>query len=289
MVILARDEDVITAVGEERLQALDREWPQTEVGKRGAKSDSNVVRLHRDWLGPRDELVPFGRSSGRPLDPASAPQPSASDFWGEHSAALQDVLQRAGDGSGSAAPVGDEAGNSLQPDSEADPTIGALQSAGRDPRWRVAVPVALVAIAAMLAFVVATGDSPRPPLTSARHSSQSRLAGQRAKGKPAQIPRKHVPQHRFASRARLHHSALRRPIHSPPAVSSGGARPASPPSAVAYQVRQPGPTAASNYGHREAAATSTPSSAPAAPASSQSEPVGPTGPAAILGPGRCSC
>ena len=58
-------------------------------------SDSNVVRLPRDWLGPRDQLVPFGLSepddpfSASEPDEPSASAPTASDFWGEGSANVQ--------------------------------------------------------------------------------------------------------------------------------------------------------------------------------------------------------
>jgi hypothetical protein len=101
---------------------VEREGPQTEEGATGIPPRDNVVRLPRDWLGPREELVPFGAAanadragrrtprsgpaSGEIDEPASrgideasrgidepAIPPSASDFWGEHSAAIQDVLQ----------------------------------------------------------------------------------------------------------------------------------------------------------------------------------------------------
>jgi hypothetical protein len=60
---------------------------------------TNVVRLPVDWLGPREDLVPFGvRASDLAMDAdvavATDPAPSrAADFWGEGSAALQDALE----------------------------------------------------------------------------------------------------------------------------------------------------------------------------------------------------
>jgi hypothetical protein len=57
------------------------------------------VRLPRDWLGPRDELVPFGpRAESEAPDPpatetGSDAPPSADDFWGERSAAIHGALQ----------------------------------------------------------------------------------------------------------------------------------------------------------------------------------------------------
>jgi hypothetical protein len=70
-------------------------------------SDDNVVRLPRDWLGPRDELVPFGPSAapkppgseseaGAPSSTADDGPPAAvspADFWGEHAAALHDAFE----------------------------------------------------------------------------------------------------------------------------------------------------------------------------------------------------
>ncbi len=77
--------------------------------------DATVVRLPRDWLGPRDQLVPFGPRAHAPagfVDTGSAPAadpprvdtlppspirsdeaPSAADFWSERSDSLHDVLQ----------------------------------------------------------------------------------------------------------------------------------------------------------------------------------------------------
>jgi hypothetical protein len=51
------------------------------------------VRLPRDWLGPREDLVPIG-SSTRFADeePGAERPPTANDFWGETSATLQDTL-----------------------------------------------------------------------------------------------------------------------------------------------------------------------------------------------------
>ncbi len=82
---------------------MEKEGPQSEHGPAGR--ESNVVRLPRDWLGSRDELVPFGPRADRPAsepridshgavpDDRGGDPPSASDFWGEGSAAIQDALQ----------------------------------------------------------------------------------------------------------------------------------------------------------------------------------------------------
>jgi hypothetical protein len=64
-------------------------------GGETAQPADKVVRLPRDWLGPREDLVPFGpgASAPEPESDASAPSPeappTAADFWGERSAAVQ--------------------------------------------------------------------------------------------------------------------------------------------------------------------------------------------------------
>jgi hypothetical protein len=45
--------------------------------RKGSRAESNVVRLPRDWLGPRDELVPFGPSAERRLAEARAREEAA--------------------------------------------------------------------------------------------------------------------------------------------------------------------------------------------------------------------
>lgn len=49
----------------------------TETG-----AEDNVVRLPRDWLGPREELIPFGPAAEGDDDGLATP-PSTHDFWGE--------------------------------------------------------------------------------------------------------------------------------------------------------------------------------------------------------------
>lgn len=46
------------------------------------EAEDNVVRLPRDWLGPREELIPFGPSAEAEDDGLATP-PSTHDFWGE--------------------------------------------------------------------------------------------------------------------------------------------------------------------------------------------------------------
>lgn len=91
------------------------ETDEPDAGGREAPAESNVVRFPRDWLGPLDELVPFGPSARDPRAPAaetaepatdvdgevvdfpkpfSAPGPlRPDDFWGEDSAAIHHALE----------------------------------------------------------------------------------------------------------------------------------------------------------------------------------------------------
>jgi len=75
---------------------------------RETRATENVVWLPRDWLGPRDELVPIGpaaiararaarEAAAGAAGPESVPEPplppTAHDFWGEGAAALHDAIQ----------------------------------------------------------------------------------------------------------------------------------------------------------------------------------------------------
>ena len=77
------------------------EGRQTEAGEGAGDARDTVVRLPRDWLGPREELVPFGpRAASQRADgalPSDESPPSAEDFWGERSAAIHDALQAPAD------------------------------------------------------------------------------------------------------------------------------------------------------------------------------------------------
>ena len=79
------------------------ETDEPDVAATPDTPESNVVRFPRDWLGPLDELVPFGPSAGQRSDAEpddsgvvefKAPTPlRAEDFWGEASAAIHDALE----------------------------------------------------------------------------------------------------------------------------------------------------------------------------------------------------
>jgi hypothetical protein len=87
---------------------VETRGPQDDEAGTETLRESNVIRLPRDWLGPREELVPLGiggdaasfgigpdRESTHPdsTDGPGVDQLEAADFWGEGSAAVQRALE----------------------------------------------------------------------------------------------------------------------------------------------------------------------------------------------------
>ena len=70
---------------------METEGPKTEHGGEEPGTTSNVVPFPRDWLGPREELIPFGSSAGYGVDQA-ATAPGAEAFWGGDSGPMHAVL-----------------------------------------------------------------------------------------------------------------------------------------------------------------------------------------------------
>jgi hypothetical protein len=62
---------------------VDTTETQNRQGSRDKAQQDNVIRLPRDWLGPREDLVPFGPSAYReePEQAKELPR-NADDFWG---------------------------------------------------------------------------------------------------------------------------------------------------------------------------------------------------------------
>ncbi len=52
-----------------------------------------MVRFPGDWIGPDEELIPFGPAADRAAEDNPPTLPSANDFWGEHAAAIHSVLE----------------------------------------------------------------------------------------------------------------------------------------------------------------------------------------------------
>jgi len=120
------------------------EGQKIEAGKAARRSEK-VVRLPRDWLGPRENLVPFGAAIPPAVEPPSADiAPSADAFWGgEHSASVHAAVQP------------------LERSLRADPPPPLPTPEPRPRRRRVvgAAAALAVAVAAALGFLTA-GSSP---------------------------------------------------------------------------------------------------------------------------------
>jgi hypothetical protein len=120
------------------------EGRQIEAGSPPESSDK-VVRLPRDWLGPREDLVPFGPSTPLPFAP--------EDFWGERAAAIHSVVQ---------APAAEPPGDAPADDRPAP---------ARKPRLRhqrLAAAAALAGVAAAGAVALLLGGSPNHVTGGAR-------------------------------------------------------------------------------------------------------------------------
>jgi hypothetical protein len=99
MRILAPAQDDIEEVAGKVSNGVE-DGPHTDGAEETSQSTSKVVRLPRDWLGPHEELVPFGNRAApaeRGGSELSSSPPSAEDFWGERSAAIHDVVQASSD------------------------------------------------------------------------------------------------------------------------------------------------------------------------------------------------
>lgn len=271
-----------------------RDGRHTEAGEQDAQRRGKVVPLPRDWLGPRDELVPFGpRAASLEADlslsgPHQSP-PSPADFWGEQSADLQSALQR---------PVAseDRDGGAAGPQPIRVATIG---------RRAVVGAAAVLAIAAVtLIALVATSLGPsRAPRTAAesklgfaavlsggipsilrldlKRIGEERLAGAEVRRTPHREPAPKPEQNKARP---VHKQSVRT---SPDVVSATA--PATTASSTSYH-----PTSNDTSGARNAGGTHTHSSGPPAVGSSPSRPERPpqapratvsaTGESGALGP-----
>lgn len=145
--------------------------PHSDEGGIGG-TDGNVVRLPRDWLGPRDELIPFGGSRDDELDsaPVSSP-PKADDFWSEGSATVQHAW--------SAPAVADSASLDATADlaSDAPPPHALSRATVAVAVWRRTRLRAVAGVAVATAAVVVVAATVAPP---AHHAPDARLAGEAA-------------------------------------------------------------------------------------------------------------
>lgn len=287
---------------------METEGPQTNEGNGLAPPDATVVQLG-DWIGPRDELVPFGRrprprlperplaqaarprsvpepaSNSAPSNPpataTSEPPPSAEDFWGERAAAIHDALQAPADEWPPAAAAGDDPSRA-ESDARACVSNGGVSG-------RSLAAAACVAILALAGLATAlnplgggasrhgAGGGPRLPLASVLNNGVSRaltLELSRIKLSTAR------PRIRVVGSARARRQRTRsRPISEPVHYTTHAA--ISHPGVPAYTVRvTPAASAPTDAAETQ---TSRPSPLEARPTSSRSTAPA-TGASGALGP-----
>jgi hypothetical protein len=184
---------------------------------RGDTDRDNVVHLPaRDWLGPREDLVPVG-----PAKHADSP-PAPDDFWGEDSASLQDALR---------APAAPEVVHEGASSARGNETT---VSARRRPQlavfaWRRWLAVGAVAAAVgVVALVVGGIGGSRAPAravttkTELADSTKSAHKASAAGARRASHPRQRARVHRSVRRT----SARRHVVAVTGAPSTGATTPA---------------------------------------------------------------
>ncbi len=218
------------------------EETRTDGERSGSDQASNVVRIPRDWFGPRDELVPFGpkawEASEENASSGAADPVDANLFWGEHADSVHDVL-------------------------DVPPA-----TVGRRSRRSLIFAAALAAVVAGvgITFLVLPGSAP-PVVQSAAAPSTHRASG--------------MPNPLIALRA-VARSAMRHQRVSPPTKGVRAAASLTSGTEVVYRPRQGQASAdvsayrpdQSQSGTSVGYSASQPSSGPAA-GSSQSTPSGP--------------
>lgn len=232
--------------------------PRPDKEPRGEDEDK-VIRLPRDWLGPREELVPFGPSAERgghglrasepPLGERNPPDQDASarpsleevpspppdpvspdDFWGERSAALQGPLEEA-----------DRAGA----------RDGESQPGRRRRRALVLAAGAAAAVAVVILTLSLLGQSSRPG--KARASAGVDSGGGRGTLWP--LPAHQLPTVHRMSRARHGRPKPKGPSHAQEGASV----------AVNYVRKQPASSQSAGGGGGSTAGTGSSPAAPSGP------------------------
>ncbi len=288
---------------------LERQGPNSANSSGERRTGAKVVQLPREWLGPSEDLVPFGVSADdAPPSPATPPAsispPSAQSFWTEDAASLHAALQGAppaDENVESGLTDGDEI---LPPAEHSAPPPRWVPRPRRRPRFRSrafpALALSGLAAATFALFAGVLGSAPRAT-TDRSPSSGARLAPLTADlGGSAAA---------WRLLARIKKANFRAAAHSPKQstkptragrghahrhASSGAAPPSTYRSIVTYH-----PTRASSTAVALGSTTSaTPAAAPIHHSASSSESrvdtsksrssANPT-PASLLGPGHCAC
>ncbi len=131
---------------------------ETRTGgeRTGSGQTGNVVRIPRDWFGPKDELVPFGPRASEAVkeEKARSGVEDPNRFWGEDAGSVHDVL-----------------------------VAPAVASEKRRRRSLLLAAAALVAVLAGVGVTLTTLEGPEP------HGAQSLAApaGHEASGRPSPL------------------------------------------------------------------------------------------------------
>lgn len=293
--------------------AVETDGSKSQDGAPKPPTVSNVVPFPRDWLGPREELVPFGRDAvEKPVADAQAadvqeislaPPRGPEAFWGEDSAEIHGVLQ------GPDVAPGDDA---------SEPTPRPPATKRRPSRAFALLAAALLAaVGAGVATIVGLGGKSSPPheaITNpvlgnprAEHVRLARLQKslaatassdkhrpRKVERHPAARPSRHRPVHRSAPKPV-------KPVTTQPVAASSSSVSTAPSSPVSSSTpSQPVdvPSSSSTGGvvsepsqptSSSTASGGATSSHSAGQSSKAKAPAGPTGNSALLGPGHCNC
>jgi hypothetical protein len=227
--------------------------------------EDNVVRLPRDWLGPREDLVPFGPSADAE-DGALATPPSTHDFWGEPATDLWESEPDLAD-----APTETHRRRLMRPIRATAFSRAGVRASEHGRAAALALGVA--ASVAAFAFVAGGGGSghPRLPAAAEQHApTQTSVANLTAgRALPSLAPATHRTAAHLTSRV-----GHRRGRQWPKRTRHRGGRRVSR-TATVQSVRYNGPSAGSSAAGTSS--SSTPTSSSSAPPETSAPTSAPTG------------
>lgn len=253
---------------------------------------TNVVRFPRDWLGPRDALVPIG--AGHEDKAASSSSVVADDFWSEDAASLHELVVAPMPAPVLRAVTPGDTGQLRAAPSEPDSSKRTAPAKRRHPSLRPLRRRGLVALAAaagvlitLAVGVIRLGPVPTPTPRLAARSEQGAFgagqlerlveAGAAAAARTGARSAVGSPPMRTHRHRAAPHSVRRRSVTSTPTQAAE----------VSYQGQPAAPATPPGTGYivsgSTGAATARTPSASAGPSASHS---GPVGPGAPFGPGQ---
>jgi hypothetical protein len=242
----------------------DREEGTEETG-----DETNVVSFPRDWLGPREELVPFGKEGQSAEDAAHSRPPRAADFWDEGAAAIHDAVEAPDDADADAAST-------------------------HRPRGRVLVAAIMLALTCAVVGLTSLGGAGSHRSGAELRSARASSPGEGAfltLGISGAMARAEARIARAARQRRPARAALRSHPHSPPVIEVSVRQTASSsvPASAERSVSRPQRSATGSTGTGSGDGGSSSGSASTSAASggngAAGTPAGPTGEGALVSPG----